>query len=35
MQQPDSATLGSSGPLFTVLWNTHRRRMLDLAFRMP
>jgi DNA-directed RNA polymerase specialized sigma24 family protein len=27
-------TPGSGDPVFTALWEAHRRRMLDLAFRM-
>ena len=34
MQQPDPATQGPVDPVFSLLWNTHRRRMLDLAFSM-
>src|ERR1700730_5944084 len=34
MQRPDHATPDAGDPLFSALWNTHRRRMLDLAFRM-
>jgi RNA polymerase sigma-70 factor (ECF subfamily) len=30
----DPATFSSDDPAFTELWNAHRRRMLDLAFRM-
>jgi RNA polymerase sigma-70 factor (ECF subfamily) len=34
MERPDHATPDAGDPLFSALWNTHRRRMLDLAFRM-
>jgi RNA polymerase sigma-70 factor (ECF subfamily) len=34
MNQPDHTTPGTDDPVFTALWNAHRRRMLDLAFRM-
>jgi RNA polymerase sigma-70 factor (ECF subfamily) len=34
MQWPDRTTSGAEDPAFTALWNAHRRRMLDLAFRM-
>ena len=34
MERADHPTPGADDPLFTALWNTHRRRMLDLAFRM-
>jgi RNA polymerase sigma-70 factor, ECF subfamily len=34
MERPDPPTPGAHDPLFTALWNTLRRRMLDLAFRM-
>src|SRR5580765_3703018 len=33
MEQPPSRS-GAHEPVFTSLWNAHRRRMLDLAFRM-
>jgi RNA polymerase sigma-70 factor (ECF subfamily) len=34
MDRPDHNTSGADDPVFTALWNAHRRRMLDLAFRM-
>lgn len=34
MQRSDHTTGGVDEPLFTALWRAHRRRMLDLAFRM-
>jgi RNA polymerase sigma-70 factor (ECF subfamily) len=34
MERPDPSTSGTDEPVFTALWNAHRRRMLDLAFRM-
>ena len=34
MERPDHATSGADNPVFTALWEAHRRRMLDLAFRM-
>ena len=34
MDRPDQATPGADDPVFTALWEAHRRRMLDLAFRM-
>lgn len=34
MERPDHTTPGADGPVFTALWRRHRRRMLDLAFRM-
>ncbi len=34
MERPDQATPGADDPVFTGLWRRHRRRMLDLAFRM-
>jgi RNA polymerase sigma-70 factor, ECF subfamily len=34
MERPDHATSGAGDPVFTALWEAHRRRMLDLAFRM-
>jgi RNA polymerase sigma-70 factor (ECF subfamily) len=34
MERPDHATSGADDPVFTALWEAHRRRMLDLAFRM-
>jgi len=30
----DQTSTGIDDPVFTALWNAHRRRMLDLAFRM-
>src|SRR6202035_545814 len=34
MERPDHTASGVDEPVFTALWNAHRRRMLDLAFRM-
>jgi len=35
MKPPDhTTTTGAAGPVFAALWEAHRRRMLDLAFRM-
>src|SRR5438132_10650330 len=34
MLRPDHPTPSADDPAFTVLWNAHRRRRLDLAFRM-
>jgi RNA polymerase sigma-70 factor (ECF subfamily) len=34
MQRPDHTPPGADDPAYTALWNAHRRRMLDLAFRM-
>jgi RNA polymerase sigma-70 factor, ECF subfamily len=34
MERPDHATPAADDPVFTALWHRHRRRMLDLAFRM-
>jgi RNA polymerase sigma-70 factor, ECF subfamily len=34
MKRPDHTASGVDEPVFTALWNAHRRRMLDLAFRM-
>jgi DNA-directed RNA polymerase specialized sigma24 family protein len=34
MERPDHTTFGADDPVFTALWQAHRRRMLDLAFRM-
>jgi RNA polymerase sigma-70 factor (ECF subfamily) len=34
MERPDSTRPGADDPVFAALWNAHRRRMLDLAFRM-
>jgi Transposase len=34
MERPDHTTSGADDPVFTALWTAHRRRMLDLAFRM-
>jgi RNA polymerase sigma-70 factor, ECF subfamily len=34
MELPDQTTPGAADPVFTSLWEAHRRRMLDLAFRM-
>src|SRR6266498_3105054 len=34
MKPADHPTSGADDPVFTGLWNAHRRRMLDLAFRM-
>jgi RNA polymerase sigma-70 factor, ECF subfamily len=34
MERPDHTTPGADNPVFTALWETHRRRMLDLAFRI-
>jgi RNA polymerase sigma-70 factor, ECF subfamily len=34
MERPDHPTPEAPDPLFTALWNAHRRRMVDLAFRM-
>src|SRR5437879_867738 len=34
MDRPDQTTPRAEDPVFTALWEAHRRRMLDLAFRM-
>src|SRR5882672_4362467 len=34
MERPDPSLSGADEPVFTALWDAHRRRMLDLAFRM-
>ena len=34
MEPPQPAASGVHAPVFTALWKAHRRRMLDLAFRM-
>src|SRR4030088_2948815 len=34
MDRPDQTTPRPDDPVFTALWKAHRRRMLDLAFRM-
>ncbi|MCU1486897.1 MAG: hypothetical protein JWN67_3643, partial [Actinomycetia bacterium] len=34
MEPPDEIASGADDPEFTALWNAHRRRMLDLAFRI-
>jgi RNA polymerase sigma-70 factor (ECF subfamily) len=34
MDMPDHTAPGVDEPVFTALWEAHRRRMLDLAFRM-
>src|SRR5947209_18160252 len=34
MDRPDQTTPRADDPVFTALWEAHRRRMLDLAFRM-
>ena len=34
MERADQTTSGADDPVFTALWEAHRRRMLDLAFRM-
>jgi RNA polymerase sigma-70 factor (ECF subfamily) len=34
MERPDHTASGADDPVFTALWNAHRRRMLDLAFRI-
>jgi len=34
MERADHTTSGANDPEFTALWKAHRRRMLDLAFRM-
>src|SRR5712671_377861 len=34
MERPDKTTPHADDPVFTALWEAHRRRMLDLAFRM-
>src|SRR4030081_3569710 len=34
MERPDHTTSGKDDPVFSALWEAHRRRMLDLAFRM-
>src|SRR5258708_21065694 len=34
MERPDDTASGADEPAFDALWNAHRRRMLDLAFRM-
>jgi RNA polymerase sigma-70 factor (ECF subfamily) len=34
MNRPEHSTSDADNPVFTALWDAHRRRMLDLAFRM-
>src|ERR1700694_3620986 len=34
MERADHPTPGADDPLFTAIWNTHRRRMPDLVYRM-
>jgi RNA polymerase sigma-70 factor (ECF subfamily) len=34
MRRPGHSLTGADDPLFTAAWEAHRRRMLDLAFRM-
>lgn len=34
MERPDAPVAGGDGPELAPLWQAHRRRMLDLAFRM-
>ncbi len=34
MKRPGHSLPGADDPLFTAVWEAHRRRMLDLAFRM-
>src|SRR5437879_9041821 len=34
MDRPDQTTFRADDPAFSALWEAHRRRMLDLAFRM-
>ncbi|MDQ1481894.1 MAG: polymerase sigma-70 factor, subfamily [Actinomycetota bacterium] len=34
MERPAHTALAADEPLFTALWNAHRARMLDLAFRI-
>jgi len=34
MDRPDQTTPRPDDPVFNALWKAHRRRMLDLAFRM-
>jgi RNA polymerase sigma-70 factor, ECF subfamily len=34
MEPPDDAAPGEDDPAFTMLWDSHRRRMLDVAFRI-
>jgi RNA polymerase sigma-70 factor (ECF subfamily) len=34
MERPDHLTPGADDSVFAALWEAHRRRMLDLAFRM-
>src|SRR5579859_99032 len=34
MERPDHSRPDADDPLFGALWSAHRRRMLDLAFRM-
>jgi RNA polymerase sigma-70 factor (ECF subfamily) len=33
-ERPDNNASGADDPVFTALWKAHRRRMLDLAFRI-
>jgi RNA polymerase sigma-70 factor (ECF subfamily) len=34
MERPDQTAFDADEPVFAALWKAHRRRMLDLAFRM-
>jgi RNA polymerase sigma-70 factor, ECF subfamily len=34
MERPDHTTAGRGDPVFVAIWEAHRRRMLDLAFRI-
>src|ERR1700722_15330686 len=34
MERPDRRAPKAPSPVFTALWSAHRRRMIDLAFRM-
>src|SRR5882672_4361781 len=34
MERPERTATDADEPVFTALWEAHRRRMLDLAFRM-
>jgi len=34
MERPDHTTNGVDDPVFAALWEAHRRRMLDIAFRI-
>jgi RNA polymerase sigma-70 factor (ECF subfamily) len=34
MERPDHTPPGADDPVYAALWKAHRRRMLDLAFRM-